>query len=84
MHATAERTMGRKKTAEKPSRVTPEVAKIDPDVMDHARIVVAFTGEGLGSYLSRLLRPLVITDRNEIVKTKGLFQADSPPPKRKP
>lgn len=62
--ATAEPTMGRKKSAPKPDV---DVAKIQSDVMRDARIVVAVTGEGLSEYLSRLLRPLIAKDKAEAI-----------------
>jgi hypothetical protein len=40
----------------------PRWAKVDVDVMQDARIVVAYSGEKLADYLSRLLRPLVARD----------------------
>ena len=39
-----------------------DIAKVDVDVMQDARIVVAYSGEKLADYLSRLLRPLVARD----------------------
>jgi hypothetical protein len=52
--------MGRKKAPTKPA-VGP--AKLELDVLRDARIVVAFSGEGLTEYLSRVLRPIVAKDK---------------------
>lgn len=40
------------------------IAKIDALVMRDARVVVASTGEKLADYLSRLLAPIVASDRD--------------------
>ena len=70
----AVKPMGKKK-----SPTTPKmgVTKIDEAILRDARIVVAVTNEPLGIYLSRLLKPLIVKDKEVVLK-----QETAPKPKR--
>jgi hypothetical protein len=61
----AETSMAKKKAQSKPEV---GMAKIASDVLKDARIVVAYTEEGLTEYLSRILRPIVARDKEEAKK----------------
>jgi len=65
-------TMTRPKKTSGPAQGR-EMAKIDAKIMRDARIVVAYTGERLTDYLSRLLAPLVSRDleREQTKATKS-------------
>jgi hypothetical protein len=55
-------------TVAKPKR-NDEVAKIDSEVLRIARAVAALRGITLAEYLSERLRPLVLSDHAEEVRT---------------
>ena len=68
MPASAEATMGRKKSGSGPKLAA---TKIDRDLIHKAKLIAADRGEPMAGYLSAILRPAVERDWAKMVRKAG-------------